>query len=292
MFMVCLYFPAHSPGREWLLADDHKQPAVLGEGTSYVIRDNNETLVELAWRYDLGYNEITLANPDLDPWYPGARASVLLPTSWIIPKAGSSGRTYPLIIINLGELRLYFFNQRKSNLFVTTFPVGIGRQGFETATGRYWVTKRKKDPCWTIPSSLRDEYPGGTVRVPPGSANPLGRYALRLSRHDYFIHGTNKPLGIGRRVSHGCIRMYPEDIEKLYEMTPVGCEVLIVYETVKVGVKGGIPFIEVHPDYLNNKNQQTIARYLLFQNRLWGKIDSFLLHKAVEGKKGIPVALQ
>ncbi|MFP3983162.1 MAG: L,D-transpeptidase family protein [Desulfurivibrionaceae bacterium] len=292
LFLAHLVLPDYSRSREWHLNGDRQHPSVLGKVTSSVIDDDEETLPELAQRHGLGYNEITLANPDVDPWYPGEHTRISIPGSWIMPRASYTVRHDPGIIINLGELRLYFLDQGEHEDVVTTFPVGIGRQGSETDTGRYWVTVRKENPTWTIPSSLRDEYPEGLREVPPGPANPLGDYALRLSRNDYMIHGTNNPLGIGRRVSHGCIRMYPEDIEKLYNLTPVDCEVLIVYETVKVGSKDGTPFIEVHPDYLNDSDQHKVARHLLVQQGLWKKCDLVLLHQAVEEKKGVPVSLQ
>lgn len=292
LFLASLILPDPSRCREWRLKSDGEYPSVLGEVTSFVIDDDEETLPELAQRHDLGYNEITLANPGVDPWYPGDSTEISIPTCWIMPRASYTVRHNPSIIINLGELRLYFLDQGEQEDVVTTFPVGIGRQGFETDTGRYWVTARKENPTWTIPYSLRDEYPDGLLEVPPGPANPLGDYALRLSRNDYMIHGTNNPLGIGRRVSHGCIRMYSEDIKRLYSLTPVDCEVLIVYETVKVGSKDGIPFIEVHPDYLNGGNQHEVARHLLLQQGLWKKCNLVLLHQAVEEKKGVPVPLQ
>lgn len=269
-----------------------KVPSILGGLTSYTIKDDEMTLVKLARRYNLGYDEITLANPGLDPWNPGAGARVLLPTSWIVPREivpdGSGSR----IVVNLGELRLYFLDSGENKPVVTSFPVGIGRQGFETTPGRYWIIEKEKDPYWNIPPSLWDEYPEEAGQIPPGSLNPLGDYALRLSRHDYLIHGTNKPMGIGRRISHGCIRMYPEDIETLYEMTPEGCEVLVVYETVKVGVREDIPYVEVHPDYLHNSDQLLIARHLLTRKGLWEKVDFELLSRAVNEKRGIPLPLQ
>lgn len=292
IFLVFLLIPDNTSAREWSLAPDSEHSAILGKLAEYTIKDDEMTLVKLARRYDLGYNEITLANPGIDPWYPTAGKKAILPTSWIIPRAVDPDRSRPLIVVNLGELRLYFLNPGENSPSVALFPVGVGRQGFETVAGRYWITEKRKNPYWTIPSSLRDEYPDESPRIPPGPSNPLGDYALRLSRHDYLIHGTNKPLGIGRRISHGCIRMYPGDIERLYGMVSESCEVLIVYETVKVGVRDGTPFIEVHPDYLHDSDQQIIARHLLIQQKLWEKTDHSLLKKAVAEKKGIPVPLK
>ncbi len=192
---------------------------VFGSVSKYIIRDDKETLVELALNNDLGYNEVVDSNRGIDPWYPGRGARVVIPTSWILPdipnkyklKTGAGN----LVVLNLAELRLYLLKRDKGRLNVTTFPVGIGREGFDTPEGMFRIIEKLKDPVWIIPASFRDEYQELPDIVPPGPENPLGQYALRLSNPLYLLHGTNKPLGVGRRVSHGCLRMYPADIEKL-----------------------------------------------------------------------------
>jgi len=147
------------------------------------------------------------------------------------------------------------------------------------------------NPTWIIPESLKDKYPEYETGIPPGPDNPLGQFALRLSRPDYLIHGTNKPLGVGRRVSHGCIRMYPEDIRELYSLVQNGEEVIILYQPVKLGERGGIPYIEVHEDYLKADDSAQSAVSLLQKRGLFRKADLSLMFQAVKEKRGVPVSL-
>ena len=268
---------------------------VFGSVSEYIIRDDKETLVELAINNDLGYNEIVDSNRGIDPWYPGSGTRVLIPTSWILPDIPHKYKLKPwtgnLVALNLAELRLYLLKRDKGRLTVTTFPVGIGREGFDTPAGMFRIIEKLKDPVWIIPASFRDEYPELPDIVPPGPENPLGRYALRLSNPLYLLHGTNKPLGVGRRVSHGCLRMYPADIERLYRMTKVGDAVLILYQPVKVGLKGKTPYIEVHKDYRNNKELFQEAVNLLRRRNLLRMTDLKILYSAINEKRGVPVRL-
>jgi len=267
--------------------------SVFGTVREYIIKDDKETLTGLAVKYDLGYNEIIDANRGIDPWYPGKGTEVLIPTSWIVPALprGYKLGEEALVVLNLAELRLYLLKRNGRSLTVTTFPVGIGREGFDTPEGLFRITEKLKDPVWRIPKSFRDEYPELPDVVPPGPDNPLGRYALRLSNPVYLIHGTNKPLGVGRRVSHGCIRMYPEDIERLYRMTKVGDDVIILYQPVKVGLRGKTPYIEVHRDYRNRKDPFQEAVNLLRRRGLLKKTDLKILYSAILKKSGVPVRL-
>ncbi len=268
---------------------------VFGVLRDHVVADDGETLAGLAVRWGLGYNEMTEANEGVDPWYPGKGRSLVIPTSWILPDIsayrGPAAEGARIIVLNLAELRLYVIVNEAGRRSVSTFPVGIGREGYDTPLGRFTITEKLKDPPWIIPPSFRDEYRELPDIVPPGPDNPLGRYALRLSDPLYLIHGTNKPLGVGRRVSHGCIRMYPEDIERLYGMTGVGDEVIILYQPVKVGLRGTTPYIEVHRDYLHNREPFQEAVDLLRRRGLLGRIDPGILYPAILEKRGIPVRL-
>lgn len=176
--------------------------------------NNNESLIEIARKYDLGYNEIADANPDLEPFVPGEGISVKIPTSWILPDVTS----YEGIVINLAEMRLYYFFTEGGSRFVTTFPIGIGKEGNNTPTGNFRVIEKIVNPSWYVPESIKKEKPYLPKVLPPGPDNPLGSHAIRLSSRTILIHGTNKPWGVGRRASHGCIRLYPEDIPKLFEL--------------------------------------------------------------------------
>jgi L,D-transpeptidase ErfK/SrfK len=199
-----------------------------------------ETLPRVARTQDLGFVELVAANPGIDPWVPGPDRRLLLPTAHVLPKAAREG-----IVVNLAELRLYYFLPDAGP--VVTFPIGTGRAGWETPRGRTAVVGKRERPSWSPPESLRAECRHLPATVPPGPANPLGDHALDLGWPQFTIHGTNKPLGIGRRVSHGCIRLYPEDIAWLFERVAVGTPVTIVDQPVKLGWSEGELYLEVHP---------------------------------------------
>jgi len=215
------------------------------DGTDKVSAE--DTLLDIARRHDLGYNEIVAANPGIDPWLPPVGAAVTIPTRFILPNAPRSG-----IVINLAEMRLYFYRSAAPGRAATvmTFPVGIGQYGWETPLGRTRVVGKRRHPAWTVPESIRaDSLAHGEPLprvVPPGPDNPLGDYAIRLGLPGYLIHGTNKPFGVGRRVSHGCIRMYPEDIAVLFAQVTTGTAVRIVDQPYKVGRKNGMLYLEAH----------------------------------------------
>ncbi len=218
-------------------------------GSIQVITAHHEdTLVAIARRHDLGYNELRLANPDVDPWLPGEGTPVVLPTQFVLPDAPRKG-----IVVNVPEMRLYYYPKpvRGETPKVITYPISIGRQDWKTPLGLARVIRKDKDPTWYPPRSIRAEHaakddPLEKV-VPPGPDNPLGAYALRLSMAGYLIHGTNKPAGIGMQVTHGCIRLFPEDIEDLYQGVPVGTPVRIVNQPYKTGWQAGELYLEVHP---------------------------------------------
>jgi L,D-transpeptidase ErfK/SrfK len=203
-------------------------------GLQSVTARHEDTLPDLARLFDLGYEEITRANPGLDPWLPGEQARVVLPTLFVMPDAPREG-----LVLNIAGMRLYYYRKGKQVPQVYTHPIGIGRLGWSTPLGRTKITAKAKDPSWYVPESIRKEHaeegdPLPPV-VPPGPDNPLGRYVLRLGMPGYLIHGTNKPWGVGMRVSHGCIRLYPEDIEGLYAMVPRDAPVTIVDQPYLAG---------------------------------------------------------
>jgi L,D-transpeptidase ErfK/SrfK len=209
---------------------------------STVATREEDTLLDLARDNDVGYVEIRAANPGIDPWLPGAGRTVVLPTAHLLPDAQRTG-----IVINLAELRLYYFPPRGSGEPPRSFPIGIGGEGKETPIGRTSVTAKRANPTWTPTPSERQEDPDLPERVPPGPDNPMGDYALYLGWKAYAIHGTNKPYSIGRRDSSGCIRMLPEDIETLFKAVSAGTPVTVVDQPVKIGRSGGELYLEVHP---------------------------------------------
>ena len=198
-----------------------------------------DTFVKIARNHGLGFVEMRAANPDLDPWIPGAGAKIKLPKRHLLPEAPRDG-----IIINLPEMRLYFFPKDGEPV---SYPIGIGRDGLATPEGTTKVTRKKEGPTWRPTSRMRKENPELPISVPPGPKNPLGSHALYLGWPQYLIHGTNKPYGIGRRVSSGCIRLYPEDIIELFAEVSVKTPVHVVDQPIKAGWVGNEFYVEMHP---------------------------------------------
>jgi L,D-transpeptidase ErfK/SrfK len=263
-----------------------KGDTIIGLIKSHKVKEN-ESLIEIARKYDVGYNEIVASNPGIDPFIPDTGTSVTIPTSWILPDVSPREG----IVINLSEMRLYyFFEQKKSNL-VKTYPIGIGSEGNNTPEGKFSVIQKIVKPSWYVPESIRQERPFLPKVVPPGRDNPLGSHALRLSLGTILIHGTNKPYGIGRRVSHGCIRLYPEDIPELFKLASIGTKVAIIRQPLKIGIENNKVYIEVHKDEKLNINYFNEAERLLRKKNLLKNIDTKKLYDALEGKKGIPVKI-
>lgn len=225
---------------------------LVGEAQVIFARHEN-TFSAIGRRYNLGYEELRRANPGVDQWLPGEGTAIYLPTQTILPEAPHAG-----VVINVPAMRLYYFTTEKSAAGasapvtkVSSHPIGIGVQGWATPFGEAKVTDKARDPVWYVPASVRKEHaergdPLPSV-VPPGPDNPLGKFALALSLPGYLIHGTNKPAGVGMRSSHGCIRLYPEDIEALFTRIGRGTSVRIVNQPVLAGWRGGQLYLEVHP---------------------------------------------
>jgi L,D-transpeptidase ErfK/SrfK len=213
----------------------------------YVYSHEEDTLLDIARKFDLGFNDIVHANPQIDPWLPGEGSKVLIPHRYILPSAPRKG-----IVINVAEMRLFYYPKVKigQRQQVITHPIGIGREGWSTPLGKARIVQKRKDPTWTPPESIKKEHlekgdPLPDV-VPAGPDNPLGAYAMRLSMPGYLLHGTNRPYGVGLRVSHGCIRLFPEDIEHLFSIVPVKTPVEIVYQPVKAAVHNERLYLEAH----------------------------------------------
>lgn len=229
----------------YLLTPD--SPDLIGElGQTTTIYE--DTISDLARNFDQGYREMRLANPRVDSWLPGTGTEVLVPSMYVIPKGPRDG-----IVINTAEMRMYYFNGKDASgaKRLMTFPISIGREQWVTPKGRTTVVSKVKNPAWHPPKSIRKEHAEeGDILplvVPAGPDNPLGTHALMLGIQGYLIHGTDKPFGIGMRVTHGCIRMYPEDIVTMFNATPVGTPVYIVNQPLKVGIASGNIYLEVHP---------------------------------------------
>ncbi len=209
-----------------------------------------DTLPDLARRYSLGYEEIQKANPGVDVWLPGEGTSVLIPNQRLLPQTAREG-----IVVNLPEHRLYYYLKPKKGEVpqVVTFPVSIGKMDWNTPLGKTRIVDKRKNPTWTPPESVRKEHAERGDPLPKvvksGPDNPLGLYAMRLAITPgaYLIHGTNNPIAVGMAITHGCIRMYPEDIEALFPLVPVNTPVWLINEPVKVARVDGQVWLEVHP---------------------------------------------
>lgn len=218
---------------------------VVGSLSSLVSR-YEDTLVDIGRAHNLGFEELRRANPDVDPWLPGEGVELTLPTTFILPRAERQG-----LVVNIAEYRVYFYYRVGEQSFVATVPASIGRMDWATPLGRTRIVARAAQPSWYPPDSVRQEYAEDGRElprvVPPGPDNPLGEYALRLAIPGYLIHGTNRPAGVGMQVTHGCIRLFPEDIEWLFPRTSVGMPVQIVNQPVKFGWLDDDLYLEVHP---------------------------------------------
>ena len=261
---------------------------VVGTIMTHTIENENESLIELARKLDLGYNEIVDANPGLDPFVPGAGKAVIIPSSWIMPDV----QVYDGIVINISELRLYYFFSQGGSPQVVTFPIGIGDEGTETPLGSYRIIEKISNPAWHVPASIRKAHPELPAVVPAGPENPMGTHALRLSMPSILIHGTDKPWCVGRKASHGCIRLYPEDIPKLFRMVSKDTPVTIVRQPVKIGVREGKVYIELHKDNsINSEARLKMAIALLVKKHLLCRVSSVKLLNALDDKRGIPVEI-
>ncbi|BCG63292.1 MAG: L,D-transpeptidase ErfK/SrfK [Methyloprofundus sp.] len=260
------------------------------------IAQKDDDLLDIARRFDLGQNEIIRLNPKVDRWLPKAGTEIQLQSERLLPDAPRSG-----VVLNLPEFRLYYFPKTNKNspASVLTHPISIGRQDWETPLGQTKIVAKKENPSWRPPESIKKEHvekgdPLPDV-VPAGPDNPLGLFAIRLGIPGYLIHSTNKPYGVGLQVSHGCIRMYPEDIEKLFPVISVGTLVTIVNQAVKVGWFEGGLYVEVHPPLETHQADDLldIALDLIEQANagVLPVLDGSELRRALIEKKGLPIKI-
>ncbi|WP_374089805.1 L,D-transpeptidase family protein [Methylomicrobium lacus] len=205
---------------------------------------DGDTLPDIARHFGLGYNEITLANPAIRPWTPQAGERVLLPLRFILPDAPRKG-----IVLNLANMRMFYYPPKQPDV-IFTYPLGVGREGWHTPLGQTTIVAKKANPAWAPPESIRREHAAKgdplPAVVPPGPDNPLGKYALALGFDRYLIHGTNKPYGVGMQVSHDCVRLYPEDIKRLFKKTAVGTPVRIVHQPYMTAWNGDVLYLEAN----------------------------------------------
>jgi L,D-transpeptidase ErfK/SrfK len=266
---------------------------VVGEPGIYVTQAR-DILLDVARTYDLGFTQLMAANRGVDPWLPGAGKRITLPSRYILPDAAHKG-----IVINLAEWRLFYFPPSGDR--VETYPIGIGVIGDTTPLGVTSVIRKEPNPTWYPPPSIRAEEPDLPAAIPPGPDDPLGAFALHLGWPNYLIHGTNKPDGVGRNVSHGCIRLYPEDVERLFRDVRVGTPVRVVRQAVAAAWIGDRLFVEVHPskaqaDAIDTTTPVTldfpedlVGRVAAAAAQHGGRIDWDAVHQAGLQRTGLPV---
>ena len=265
--------------------------------------EHDDTFVDLARRFNVGYEELVRSNPGVDPWLPGEGREIVLPTQHLLPNAPREG-----VVINLAAMRLFYFPKVKSgeSPIVYTFPIGIGRVGWATPVGSTRITRMAKNPSWRPGPGVRREHrENGEILpavVPAGPDNPLGTRAMYLGWAGYLIHGTNKPAGVGLRSSHGCIRMFPEDVEFLYDLVGAGTKVTVVNQPFVFGWHEGQLMLQAY-DVLEDdpRNWKTARQKLLtralavrLEKRLKAQGDSIdwgAVSKVSHEPRGVPLAV-
>jgi L,D-transpeptidase ErfK/SrfK len=263
--------------------------SVIGS-VRYYQAQNKDTFLDIARYYGLGYEELLEANPGVDPWIPKPGQVIMLPTEFALPDVPYSG-----LVVNIPEMRLYYFHRGGAGTMVSTYPVGLGRDEWRTPRGKFKIRGKTKNPTWVLPESIKVEHRKDGRPAPDFIAggdpeNPLGKYRLELTMPSYGIHGTNIPWGVGMQVSHGCVRLYPEEIERLFPQVPVGTPGEFIYQPVKVGAREGRVYVEVHKDiYGYQPAPFREARRLLEKFGWLSRADMAAVEQAVVEQNGVPV---
>jgi L,D-transpeptidase ErfK/SrfK len=263
-------------------------------GRLAVIRlEKGDTLPDIARHFSLGINTVSAANPGMDIWVPEDGDRILLPLSFILPDSVRKG-----IVINLAAMRLFYFREDGKHFAVSTYPIGVGTTERPTPMGQMYIVLKMFRPTWHVPASIAEDHrkKGDPLpaKVPPGPLNPLGEHALYLSKSGYLVHGTNKPTSIGLRATNGCIRLYPEDIKRLFENTSVKTPVNIVNQPYLVGQRDGIVYIEVHTPFEESGTtelEKAYAKLINIEKKSGHALDWKKVKEAVAEARGIPVPI-
>ena len=279
------------------LIEESNRNTVIGS-TKIIYADERDTLLDIARNHGFGYQDMKLANVNVDTWLPDDGQEVVLPSQFILPVASMDG-----IVLNVPEMRLYYYPPKEKGKLqeVFTYPLGVGREGWSTPYIKTIIVEKKVNPNWYPPKSILKEHEEAGDPLPkivkPGPENPLGNYAMRLGRRDYLIHGTNKPNGIGMRISHGCIRLYPEDIKELFSKVSLKTPVNIINQPYKIGVKNDVIYLEVHPfldedkEKYENNLTSVIALIIKISNNRKYQIDMQTAYGAIKNPTGLPIAV-
>ena len=269
-----------------------KEDDVIGRLTSIRL-EKGDTLPDIARHFSLGLNGVCDSNPGVDIWVPAAGECVILPMSFILPDAPRKG-----IVINLAAMRLFQFKGDRESLTVLTYPVGVGTEERPSPRGLMHVERKVSRPTWHVPASIAQDHRKKGDPLPaavlPGPLNPLGEYALYLSEPSYLIHGTNKPASVGLRATNGCMRLYPEDVKRLYENTPVETAVSIVNQPYLLGQKDGVLYLEVHAstdDLDTAEFDKVYAKLKMMEKETGRPLDWSKVKKVLAEARGIPVPI-
>ncbi len=264
-----------------------------------VTADSRNTLLDIARHFDLGHEEITLANPGVSIWLPGEGSRIVVPTAFILPP-----RPWQGIVVNIPQRRLYYFPRPtpRERATVITFPIGTARPGWPTPLGTTRITGKHKAPSWFVPKTIQEEHRSEgefdfPEYFPPGPDNPMGMLAMETGFAKILIHGTNRPWGVGMRVTHGCIRLYPEDAADLFSAVPVGTPVRFINQPVLVGERDGLLHLGVsepadaYPDDVNSLLLRAIDAVGLFRDRQPNapEIDWERVQEAVAARRIFPI---
>ena len=259
---------------------DPQAVTVIGSAQHHLTR-KGEDLLDVARNYDLGWTEIGAMYRQWDPWLPPPGVDLLIPTLWIVPTGHAAQ-----IVVNTGEMRLYYFVNHGTQVY--TYPIGMGVLDYQTPTGKFYVNQKIVNPEWHIPKHLQKKYEMAVM--PAGPDNPMGAFKLGLNWGDYGIHGCNLPWAVGRLVSHGCTRLYPEDIKKLFPMVPKGTKVEYIYEPAKIGFRNGRVFLSVHDDvYFKIRSMVLQVLGMIEQQGLVDQVDMRKVLQTVEEQTGMPM---
>jgi len=263
-------------------------PAVIGEPTSDIVEDADDTVLDIAYRHRLGFDRVSRMNPNIkNVWIPDPGTVVQLPTEHILPEPPWRG-----LVINVPEMQLYDFTVKNANGEPELFAIAIGDEVDPSLMGEFKVGKKRAQPAWHVPKSIQAERPELPTVVPPGPDNPLGPYWMTIGSTSYGIHGSNNEWSIGRLATHGCIRLYNDQIERLFLRTKEKTPLRLLYQTVKLGQRGSTIYLESHPDLYNKepaREQVTVERLRALD--LLQYVDAISLHRAIEEQRGNPVPI-
>jgi L,D-transpeptidase ErfK/SrfK len=255
---------------------------LLGSDESVLV-ERGDTLLDIAYRRRLGYQAVERANPSVDPWIPVPGAVVRLPTRTILPDADEEG-----LVVNIPEMRLFDYTVKDGP---EVFALAIGDEADRSILGEFKVGPKRKDPTWRVPASIRAEKPELPAEVPAGPDNPLGSRWLTIGRTSYGIHGTNVRWSIGREATHGCLRLYEDDIQRLFDRVREGTRLQIVYQRVKWGGDGERIYLEVHPDLYDLGPDRLAALEVPRALGLLDVLDLELVTRVLDEASGLPVAV-